>query len=39
MFFLKAFLIGFAVTLGIELALGFCIALKYVMRSSKNERS
>ena len=39
MFFLKAFLIGFAATLGVEVALCLCIALKYVMRSNKNERS
>lgn len=35
MLFLKAFLVGFAVTLGVEVALGLCMALKYVTRGNK----
>lgn len=35
MWFLQAFGIGFALTLGMEVALGLCIALKYVTRSKK----
>ena len=35
MLFLKAFVIGFAVTLGIEVALGLCIALKHVTKGEK----
>ena len=39
MLFLKAFLVGFAVTLGVEIALGLCMALKHVTRGNKNERT
>lgn len=35
MLFLKAFVIGFAVMLGIEVALGLCIALKHVTKGEK----
>ena len=35
MLFLKAFIVGFAITLGVEVALGLCMALKYVKRSIK----
>ena len=35
MWFLQAFGIGFALTLGMEVALSLCIALKYVTRSKK----
>lgn len=35
MWFLQAFGLGFALTLGIEVALGLCIALKYVTRGKK----
>ena len=35
MLFLKAFLVGFAVTLGVEVALGLRIALKVVTRGKK----
>lgn len=35
MWFLQAFGIGFALTLGMEVALGLCIALKYVTRGAK----
>jgi hypothetical protein len=35
MWFLQAFGLGFALTLGIEVALGLCIALKYVTRRKK----
>ena len=37
MLFLKAFLVGFAVTLGVEIALGLCIALKHVTRGGKKK--
>ena len=37
MLFLNALLAGFGVTLGIEIALGLCMALKYVTRGKKNE--
>ena len=30
MIFLQAFLYGFCITLGVEVALGLCIALKHV---------
>ena len=33
--FLHAFGLAFAFTMGIEVALGLCIALKYIMRSKK----
>ena len=33
--FLEAFTVGFAITLGVEVALGLCMALKYVKRSKK----
>ena len=35
MLFLKAFVVGFAVTLGVETALGLCMALKHVRRGKK----
>ena len=35
MLFLNAFVVGFALTLGVEVALGLCIALKAVTRSDK----
>ena len=35
MLFLKALTVGFGLMLGIEIALGFCYALKVVMRSNK----
>lgn len=33
--FFKAFLVGFAITLGVEVALGLCFALKVVTRGKK----
>lgn len=35
MWFLQALGIGFALTLGMELALGLCIALKHVTRGER----
>ncbi len=35
MWFLYALGVGFALTLGMEIALGLCIALKHVTRSKK----
>jgi hypothetical protein len=35
MWFLHAFGIGFALTLGVEVALGLCMALKHVRRGKK----
>lgn len=35
MVWLEAFGLGFCITLGVEVALGLCIALKYVIRSKK----
>ena len=35
MLFLKAFVVGLAVTLGVEVALGLCMALKHVRRGKK----
>lgn len=35
MWFLQAIGVGFALTLGMEIALGLCYALKYVTRSKK----
>ena len=35
MLFLEAFVAGFGIMLGIEVALGLCIALKHVTRSNK----
>ncbi len=35
MMFLEAFGIGFAITLGIEVALGLCMALKHISRGKK----
>ena len=35
MWFLQAFGMGFAITLGIEVALGLCMALKHVRRGEK----
>ena len=38
MLFLKAFIVGFGMMLGIEIALGLSHAIKIVMRSKNNER-
>ena len=38
MLFLKAFVVGFGMMLGIEIALGLSHALKVVSRSMKNEK-
>ena len=35
MWFLQAFAIGFALTLGMEVALGLCFAIKVVRRGMK----
>lgn len=35
MLFLDAFVAGFGITLGIEVALGLCMAFKVVMRRKK----
>lgn len=35
MLFLKAFVIGFALMLGVEVALGLCMALKHVTKGEK----
>jgi hypothetical protein len=35
MMLLEAFGLGFALTLGVEVALGLCIALKHVTRGNK----
>ena len=35
MLFLKAFLVGFGIMLGIQVALGLCMALKHVTRGEK----
>lgn len=35
MLFLKAFMVGFGVTLGAEIALGLCIAIKHVKKGEK----
>ena len=35
MLFLKAFLVGFGIMLGIQVALGLCMALKFVTRGKK----
>jgi hypothetical protein len=35
MLFLDAFVVGFGIMLGVEIALGLCMALKYVTRSKK----
>ena len=35
MLFLKALTVGFGIMLGVEIALGFCYALKVVMRGKK----
>ena len=35
MLFLKAFVVGFAIMLGIEVALGLCMTLKHVTRGNK----
>ena len=35
MMFLEPFVVGFALTLGVEVALGLCIALKYVTRGKR----
>jgi hypothetical protein len=35
MLFLNAFIVGFAVTLGVEVALGLCYAVKVVKRGNK----
>ena len=38
MLFLKAFVVGFGITLGLEFSLGLSRAIKIVMRSKTNER-
>ena len=38
MLFLKAFVVGFGITLGLEVALGLSHAIKVVKRSKKNEK-
>ena len=38
MLFLKAFVVGFGMMLGIEIVLGLSHALKVVTRSIKNEK-
>lgn len=38
MLFLKAFVVGFGVTLGVVFALGLRYAIKVVTRSKENER-
>lgn len=35
MLFFKAFVVGFAVMLGVEVALGLCMAIKHVRRGKK----
>ena len=35
MLFLDAFIVGFGLMLGIEIALGLCMALKHVTRGNK----
>ena len=35
MLFLEAFVVGFAIMLGVEVALGLCMALKHVTRGNK----
>ena len=35
MMFLEAFGVGFAITLGVEVALGLCMALKVITRGKK----
>lgn len=35
MLFLKAVVIGIGVTLGMEIALGFCFALKHITKENK----
>ena len=35
MLFLKAFIVGFGTRLGVEVALGLCMALKHVTRGNK----
>ena len=35
MLFLKAFIVGFAVMLGVEVTLGLCMAVKHVRRGAK----
>ena len=35
MLLIKAFIVGFALALGVECALGLCIAIKYVRRGKK----
>ena len=35
MLFLEPFIVGFAMMLGVEVALGLCMALKVVTRSKK----
>ena len=39
MLFIQALLAGFGITLGIEIALGLCMALKHVTRGKKNENT
>ena len=38
MLFLKAFVVGFGIMLGIEIALGLSHAIKVVTRSMNNEK-
>ena len=35
MLFLKAFIVGFGIMLGVEVALGLCMAIKTVTRGKK----
>lgn len=35
MLFLQAFVVGFGIMLGVEVALGLCIALKHVAKGKK----
>ena len=37
MLFFESFLVGFGLMLGIQIALGLCMALKHVTRGKKNE--
>lgn len=35
MLFLNAFIVGFAITLGVEVALGLCMGIKVIKRGNK----
>lgn len=35
MLFFNAFIVGFAITLGVEVALGLCMAIKVLKRGNK----